>query len=165
MDTADRGAEGKQRQDPAVPTGCAEVRDFLPLISEREVPSEVGAHLDGCAECSAEAEFVSRVASLRPDPPASILPSVLARAARRPPLGGSRRRNVSWGLSAAAVVVLALGVGVLWDSQPEADSVWTLALDPEPATWYGDEWMVAGGPVPEALTDDVLSALLEEMDP
>ena len=69
MDTADRGAEGKQRQDPAVPTGCAEVRDFLPLISEREVPSEVGAHLDGCAECSAEAEFVSRVASLRPDPP------------------------------------------------------------------------------------------------
>ncbi len=154
-------------EDRADALGCSDVRDLLPLEDlgrHGRVSPEVEAHLLGCAECRAEAEFVARLKSLRPEPPNTILRGVMDRA--RPPAEGTRRRwgTGSW-LSAAAATVLALGLGLLWDSPTADDSVWTSALEPEPASWYGEEWMVAGGPVPDALSDDVLMALLEEMDP
>ena len=166
MNTESSGASSHEAPSPDSSLSCAEVRDLLPLASSRAGQgldlTDVEDHVSGCEECRAEAEFVARLWEARPEPPASILESVLegATSAR---VDRPRWQTSVWGLSAAAVAVIALGVGVFWDSAPD-DSLWTLALEPEPTEWYGDEWMVAGGPVPEALSDDVLRALLEEMD-
>ncbi len=177
MSSADRGSgEREGLTQPASPS-CDEVRDLLPLLGPGPRSSSfanVELHLRDCSECRAEAEFVMRLGELRPEPPISILQGVLGRAAERdlPTAPESRVdgehgvhwRGVSWSLAAAAVAVLALGVGILSGPDPASDPVWMLALEPEPASWYGDEWMIAGGPVPEALSDDILRALLEEMD-
>ncbi|MDE0394479.1 MAG: hypothetical protein OYK82_06850 [Gammaproteobacteria bacterium] len=149
---------------------CAEVRDLLPLRD----PADAGyagleEHLGGCPECAAEARFVYWMRALRPEPPAAILTGVLERARDEAAAGGTPRwhrrppRALAWTLAAAAAAGLALGIGFLSDRG--ADPVWRIALDPEPAIWYGDEWVVAGGPVPDALADELLMALLEEMDP
>lgn len=148
---------------------CAEVRDLLPLRD----PADAGyagleEHLGGCPECAAEARFVVWMRALRPEPPAAILTGVLERARHEAAAGGTQRhrrppRALAWTLAAAAAAGLAFGIGFLSDRG--ADPVWRIALDPEPAIWYGDEWVVAGGPVPDALSDELLMALLEEMDP
>jgi hypothetical protein len=65
----------------------------------------------------------------------------------------------------AAAAVAALGFGLYAITRSPGDPRWSLALDSEPAAWYGEEWIIAGGPVPEALSDDQLLLLLEEMDP
>lgn len=147
--------------------GCGVVRDALPLrgldLLDPALAVRLEAHLETCETCATEARFVDRLGELRPEAPPSILAGVVERADVR-----TRSDRRGWGgiqlaLSAAAVLALALGLATLRDSPTPADGVWTLALDPEPATWYGDDWMVAGEPVPEALSDDMLEALFEEM--
>lgn len=169
----ERPEEGSGRSlgpSPGEPSiSCAEVRDLLPLRD----PADAGhpgleEHLGGCPECAAEARFVGWMRALRPEPPATILTGVLERARDEATAGAARRdrrptRAVAWMLAAAAAAGLAFGIGFLPDSG--ADPVWRIALDPEPAIWYGDEWVVAGGPVPDALSDELLMALLEEMEP
>ena len=150
----------------AKPWDCADVRDLFPLSGLGvEGAGKVAAHLASCAECRDAAEFVEHLQGFRPEPPASILRGVLERHQSLGHTAGRTRNPVVWWLSAAAVAALALGIGMLADSTPTAESLWTLALDPEPATWYGDDWMVAGEPVPGGLSDDVLIALFEEMEP
>ena len=151
------------------PVSCAEVRDLLPLRD----PAGAGhpgleEHLGACPECAGEARFVGWMRGLRPEPPAAILAGVLERARDEAAAASARRdrrppRAVAWTLAAAAAAGLAFGIGFLADRG--ADPVWRIALDPEPAIWYGDDWVVAGGPVPDALSDELLMALLEEMEP
>lgn len=151
------------------PISCAEVRDLLPLRD----PADAGhpgleEHLGGCPECAAEARFVVWIRALRPEPPAAILTGVLERAREEVAAGAARwdrrpPRAVAWMLAAAAAAGLVFGIG--FHSDRGADPVWRIALDPDPAIWYGDEWVVAGGPVPDALSDELLMALLEEMEP
>lgn len=155
---------------PAEPSiSCAEVRDLLPLRDPANAgPPGLEEHLDGCPECAGEARFVGWMRGLRPEPPAAILAGVLERArdeAAAASAQGDRRppRAVAWTLAAAAAAGLAFGIGLLSDRG--TDPAWGIALDPEPAIWYGDEWVVAGGPVPDALSDELLMALLEEMEP
>ena len=169
----ERPEEGSGSSPVPVPgepsISCAEVRDLLPLRD----PADAGhprleEHLGGCPECAAEARFVGWMRALRPEPPAAILTGVLERARDEVAAGGARRdrrpsRALAWTLAAAAAAGLAFGIGFLSDRS--ADPVWRIALDAEPAIWYGDEWVVAGGPVPDALSDELLMALLEEMDP
>lgn len=169
------GDRGRGAQVSSTPSpddaliSCAQARELLPvrdLSDARTVALE--AHVDECPDCSAEAEFLVWMRGLRPEPPAKILSGVLERAgaevgpARREP-ARDRWGLLPWGLSAAALAVLSVGLGILWDRPTE--SLWTLALEPEPSVWYGDDWLVAGGPVPEALSDELLTAILEEMDP
>jgi hypothetical protein len=153
-------------QDRPGSINCAEVRDLLPLL-EMGLQSAplVEAHLEACAECGAEARFVKHLQGLRPEPPSAILQGVLDRHRSEGQVRGRSPARIGWWLSAAAVAALALGVRMFSASPPAAEGLWTLALDPESATWYGEEWMVAGEPVPEALSDDILVALFEEMDP
>jgi len=153
--------------DPADP--CGWVRDHLPLrssgIGDPGLAAAVDEHLAGCAQCRAEAEFVDRLRQARPEPPAGLVEATLKRYAERP---RESARKLRWGgplgVSAAAVVA-ALGFGLFAINRSATDPLWSLALDPEPTAWYGEEWIVAGGPVPEALSDDQLLLLLEEMDP
>jgi hypothetical protein len=152
--------------DPANP--CGWVRDLLPLRSSGAGDPRfvaVEEHVTGCPECRAEAEFVDRIRRARPEPPSGLVEATLKRCAERP---REATRKLRWGgpvgVSAAAVVA-ALGLGLFAITRPPADPRWGLALDSEPAAWYGEEWIIAGGPVPEALSDDQLLLLLEEMDP
>ncbi len=169
----DEGADSSQGA-PVTPPGkatvsCTEARDRLPLPGpvDRKA-AELAAHLEECPDCAAEARFVAWVRELRPEPPATILSGVLERARleaelTHPRWGRHRWRAVAWALSVAAVVALSIGIGFL--ANPGAEQLWSLALESEPEIWYGDEWVVAGGPVPEALSDDLLMTLLQEMDP
>lgn len=148
---------------------CADVRDVLPLRgTEAWDPAwtpPVEAHLKGCEACREEAEFVTRIQASRPEVPAGLVDAVVERfeAERRTPRPW-RWMASSVGLSAAAAAVLALGIGLFGDREVTVDPVWELALEPEAPSWYGDEWLVAGGPVPEALSDEVLLMLAQEMD-
>ena len=166
----EEGSGGSLVPLPGEPSiSCAEVRDLLPL----RAPADAGhpgleEHLGGCPECAGEARFVGWMRALRPEPPRAILTGVLERARDEAAATSVRRdrqppRAVAWTLAAAAAAGLALGIGFLADRG--TDPVWRIALDPEPAIWYGDEWVVAGDPVPDALSDELLMALLEEMEP
>jgi predicted anti-sigma-YlaC factor YlaD len=147
---------------------CGWVRDLLPLrgsgIADVQLAAELDEHLADCAECRAEAEFVDRLRRARPEPPAGLVEATLERYVERPRVSA---RKLRWGgpFGVSAAVVAALGFGLFALSESANDPLWGLALDPEPTAWYGEEWIVAGGPVPEALSDDQLLLLLEEMDP
>ncbi len=147
---------------------CARTRDLLPLhVSGAATSGEVAElvkHLATCAECRDEARLVERLQLARPEPPDSLAPSIIeaSRRPRRP-----ERTIVPWLLRAAAIAILAVGIGVLWrDDAPAPEPVWTVALESQPMVdWYGHDWMVAGEPLLDALPDDLLAQLMEEMEP
>jgi hypothetical protein len=74
----------------------------------------------------------------------------------------------NWGLSAAAVLVLSLGIGVIWNGEkpPELDqdTLQVLAGEPLPESWLWDDGLVAGAPVYDGLTEEQLEALIEELE-
>lgn len=165
---------------------CAEIRDVLPLHTaerlEQARMAEVERHLVACPVCAAEAAVVQRIQDVRPEPPETLVDGVLRRiesfvdiergAGAGPRLTGLRvlpfrpvrRWAAGWGLSAAAVLVLALGIGVIWsaDGRFPGDSLLTAFATEE--EWESEEWLVAGAPVWDALSDDVLLTLLEDYD-
>jgi len=174
---------------------CGEVRDLLPARiaggMERDLSAAVEGHLGRCVDCRSHAEFVSRLRSARRDPPDHLLPAILAtlpelpfgegdafldatgtdpRTASASPAGSQPSRSAihrwAWALPAAAGVVLAIAIGSLSTGTRAPEAIWSLALEPEaPLHWYGDDWVVAGEPYLDALPDEVLRALLEEMNP
>ena len=77
-------------------------------------------------------------------------------------------RAPAWALSAAAVVVLSLGIGVLWNGEdlPEVDQspVQVASEEPLPEAWLWDDGLVAGAPIYDGLTDEELEALIQELE-
>lgn len=146
---------------------CARIRDLLPLaVAGRlsgDEATEVRRHLGGCDDCRSEKAFLLRVLEARTEAPGELSASVLERFAAAP-TERRRGRSPNWGLPAAAVVVLALGVGVLWERSRPPETVWSLALDPVAEPWGQEEWMVAGTAVLDEVSEETLLALLEEMD-
>ncbi len=179
-------------RDPTAgdPLSCAQVRELLPGFGgtaargdEREA---VNRHLSACRACAEEARFVARIRSVRPDPPPGMVERVMSRLqesrpAMAPASGGTPTWGsqgtatsevagpgqgwtaTSWSLAAAALLVLALGVGVVWsdDQNPVGEGLIASLVtedDPGPA----EEWLVAGAPVWDALPDEVLQTLLED---
>ena len=70
-------------------------------------------------------------------------------------------------MSAAAILVLALGTKVVMDGMgPEIvlDPIAVAAQEPLPESWLWDDGMVAGAPVFDGLSDEDLEALLEEFE-
>jgi len=170
--------------DPKDERGCGEIRDLLPLLGlgalEGPLRAAVEQHLLGCAECSSQERFLTTLQGARAIPPGDLLHGIMVRVragegaqvesgALRPRLAGAS----GWGaflLPAAAVVILALGIGI---RRPEPSTLAVspptplleVALDPSPGTiWYGDDWVVAGDPQLTALSDEVLLRILEEME-
>lgn len=145
---------------------CAWVRDRIPLkglglLSASET-SEVDAHILECPRCASQFRLVRRLQARAPEPPASILEGV--RAARA---GSSRPDGPGWGrwaVRSAAVALLAVGIGMIWSRSQAPDPAWAIALELDPPSSYSAEWIVAGQPVPDALPDDVLRELLEEIE-
>jgi hypothetical protein len=169
---------------------CASVRDLVPLLDHSHDTAEeieaVRDHLTSCLECMDELRMVRGVRATAWSPPPGFASEVMFRlgagaaegsrdSARTPSdgvlkaiTGGRlqrRRPRFTWGLSAAATVVLALGIGSLWSETNTPDTAGLVALllassDADPA----EEWIVAGAPYLDALSDEMLRTLLQDIE-
>lgn len=144
---------------------CTEVLERLSLrpglFREGLRDGALRSHLASCSRCTEAAAFMARVARGRPEPPAGLLPAILEAADRVTPTPGWWSGSVA----AAAVLLLALGVGLV-SQQADPREAWSpvegFAMDAPAAEWGEDEWYVAGAPVLEALPDQMLLALVQE---
>lgn len=169
---------------------CDKVRDLLPeLVAESIGPDDHGmveAHLGICAACRDELEVVEALRRARPEVPPDLETRIKARVREElvgeevGPSGkgalrengvlpfGRRWRVPVWGLSAAALLVLALGTGLIWtgDSGTDVvqDPIIVASQEDLPESWLWDDGMVAGAPVLDGLSDEDLEALLEEFE-
>ncbi len=161
---------------------CEQVRDRLPeLVAgtlEDEEVRRLGDHLSGCSDCRREESILRALLAARPDPPPELAARIRTRIREElgapgrahpsgPALGWRPRRGPIWALPAAALVVLSLGVGILWQGEtPEVilEPTEVAVEEPLPESWLWDDGMVAGAPVLEGLTEEELETLLEEME-
>lgn len=139
-------------------------------------PAALLGHLEACASCAAEHRFLRVAMASRPEPPHDLGLRILTRALTqgvavplRPGTVPARasspspRRFLSWsGTAAAAVLVLALGLSLVARGTvgtDEGEPALLAALEDGSYGWWGDEWMVAGAPYLEGLSDETLLVL------
>ena len=145
---------------------CEWAREAIPdLVSGRIAGDEADRlerHLAACGECRAEAELASLIHASPPEVPQGLAARIetsvrLRRAAPTRPW---------WGLSAAAVAVLALGIGV--QSQRGGSDELVVpgfaATESEEALWLSEDGLIAGAPALDGLSEEALLTLLEEME-
>ena len=145
---------------------CEMVRERLPdLVGGRLAPADaalVEAHLDVCPECGDEAALLRLLFASRPAAPAEL---------ERRIEGSTRRARLRayhpwWGVAAASVAAVALGIGVMSRDTPAVEEVEVpgiVAGVEETSLWVADDGLVAGAPALEGLSDEALLVLLEEM--
>ena len=145
---------------------CETAREWIPdLVGSRLDAAEaarVSAHLDTCADCRAEADLVRLLFAGRPDAPAGLSTRIRAAVhADRQTTG----RHPWWGLAAAAVAALALGIGVASTGVKDTTTVpgYVAAGTNSGDAWYSDDGMIAGAPALDGLSNDALQTLLEEL--
>ncbi len=182
-----RKDEGQMKGPNGAPesTGvdCATARDAVPLLdfpSDLELPRPaLLAHFDECEPCAEELLFVRSLRAGAPVLRPGFADGVLRRLEQeasgpasapsvQPKLVVERRPKLSragWGLSAAALLILALGIGSLWQGSapPSVESLVASLLDGaevEPR----EQWLVAGAPHLDALPDELLYTLLQDID-
>ena len=144
--------------------GCETARELIPLLAadglELSDRASVDAHLAGCDECRSEAELAALLFVTRPSPPEGLAESIITAVRFR---RGSVRRPW-WGMSAAAVAVLALGIGVVGSREPAPLTIPAYAAEAgQGALWLSDDGFIAGAPSLEGLTDEALEQLLDEL--
>lgn len=145
-------------------TDCGRFRELIPDLAAERLragdAAELEAHLAACAECALEFELAQMLFRTPVAVPAGLADSVVS-AVRRDRRGATRSW---WGLSAAAVAALAIGIGI------SSDSGVVVPVAPEFATeleegdlWSSDDGLLAGAPALEDLSDEALEALLNEL--
>jgi anti-sigma factor RsiW len=145
---------------------CGAIREAIPdYVANRLDADALGAvesHLETCTECASELELVQALYAGRPRVPAGL--SARVRAA----VAGDRAamQRPWWGLTAAAVVAVALGIGIV--SEPTGPGggadVPGYAYEVEEGTvWASDDGLVAGAPSLDLLSDEALQQLLDEL--
>ena len=170
-------------------SACEGIKDLLADVAAGTLsPEEEGPvqdHLLSCGDCRAELDILRELrAGMTGELVVPIGLEARVQARVREELGdfvaegvrsnviqvraGARRRRVpTWALSAAAVVVLALGTGIIWNRVGPDGVTGPLAVasqEPLPEAWLWDDGMVAGAPVFDDLSDEDLEALLEEFE-
>ena len=146
-------------------TDCGTIREYLPDFAAGRLDvgarNVVAAHLPNCAECRAELELIQILLAAPPAVPATLVHQVTTsvRTSRR------STRRPWWGISAAAVAALALGIGVSTDRPVTIDgSVPDFASEAEEGElWLSDDGLLAGEPSFDGLSDEALMELLEEL--
>ena len=124
--------------------------------------TSVRSHLKACDECRAEVELARLIFESRVDVPDGLANRV--RDAVR-----YDRTSVSrpwWGITAAAVAALALGIGFSSDRPEPSESAipsYAYELDDE-NRWLSDAGLIAGAPALDALSDEALLQFLDEVD-
>jgi anti-sigma factor RsiW len=143
---------------------CETIRERIPTHARGELSqaesSELQVHTEACADCRAEVDLARSLFMSRPVPPADL-------AARVQDAVRFDRRSVHrpwWGLTAAAVAALALGIGFAGDSSVTDVVVPEYAYEVEnQGLWLSDDGLVAGAPSLEDLSDEALAQLLDEL--
>jgi len=144
---------------------CEIAREKIPLhlggqLSQDEV-SRLEKHLGECPACAAERDLARVLFTTRPAAPMGLVGRIQdavrydQRSVHRP----------WWGLAAAAVAALALGLGFAGDAPSSADPVvpeYAYEVE-EQGLWLADDGLVAGAPSLDDLSDEALSALLDEL--
>jgi anti-sigma factor RsiW len=169
---------------------CEIIRDLLPELAAGTIAPEEGgmaeAHVSSCPDCQKELEVVMALRDARPEVPSGLEARIQARVreamTREParvveegppetgrviPIFGRSRWAPAWALSAAAVVILALGTSVIWNlrvSDMIQDPIVVASQEPLPEAWLWDDGIVAGAPVFDGLSDEDLEALLKEFE-
>ena len=144
---------------------CGTVRELIPdFVGGRLAATDVGVverHVPDCAECAAELALARVVLASRLAPP----PQLLERLLRSVESVRTQPARTWWGISAAAVAALALGIGI--SSDPAAQipvDVPGYAYEVEEGDiWLSDDGLVAGAPLFDGLSDDALLQLLDEL--
>ena len=143
-------------------TDCGTIRECLPDFAagrlDVDAANAVTAHLPTCAECRGELELIQMLLAAPPGVPAALVDQVTTA------VWTSRRstRRPWWGISAAAVAALALGIGVSTDRPVVTDgSIPDFASETE--LWLSDDGLLAGKPSLDGLSDEALMTLLEEL--
>lgn len=146
---------------------CAEVRLALPewvrAGGDGHSTAELARHVAECAGCSAEAELLRLLVVGRPVVPEGLTERIRASVAA-PARGAPAGRRPWWGLAAAAVAAVALGVGTLSDREgvpAEVPAYVTELAGNDP--WLSGDGEIAGAPALDDLSDAALEALLEEL--
>ncbi len=164
---------------------CDRVRALLPeRAAGRLATAEAEAvevHLRGCQACAAEAELVALLRAGRPRAPAGLASRIRAAVeadagrgaasgtAPPAPSHGSRGGGLAfpwWGLAAAAVAAVALGIGV--DVRTDVTTggpveVPAFAREADDALWVSGDGEIAGAPSLEDLSDEALQTFLDEL--
>lgn len=147
---------------------CATIRDAIPDVAAGRAGDEerarVEAHADGCDDCRAELALARALFRARETAPLDLSRRVLMTLRR----AGRSPRRPWWGISAAAVAALALGIGIT-SRTPEArlpaSTDLAVETEDEGELWLADDGVLAGAPVFETLSDEALAELLEELTP
>ena len=145
---------------------CAKVRDCLPDFASGRIENHrsvtIESHLLSCEDCQSELELIQILRAASP-----VVPVLLADQIENAVFSSRRPWNRSpWGLSAAALLVLAVGVGLSRD-RPEAiqDVVYDFGVDPEQGElWLTEDSFLAGDLWIEGLSNETLMKLLEELE-
>jgi anti-sigma factor RsiW len=171
---------------------CETIRDLLPEFGAGSMAPEerrvIEAHLATCQDCEQELGVLTALRDARPEVPPGLEARIQARiraemAEDLAPAGAETRSAVgrrvipipsrwrsiapAWALSAAAIVILALGTAVIWNRSPMTpieDPIQVASQEPLPEAWLWDDGMVAGAPVFDGLSDEDLEALLKELE-
>lgn len=116
-------------------------------------------HVDTCEACREELHLTRLLLGGRVEVPQGLERRVLDAVRRERP----GRGRPWWGLSAAAVAALALGIGIV--SEPSGEVVVPgYAYEVEEGTfWSSEDGLLAGAPMLESLSDEALAQLLEEL--
>jgi predicted anti-sigma-YlaC factor YlaD len=146
---------------------CEEIREVIPDYvtgpPEGDRPRAFEEHMAACADCAGEFALARLLFSGRGAAPADLRDRVVTAIRRRP----SRSARPWWGLSAAAVAALVVGLGVASDRGPlGVGSGLALGLGSEfeeGELWLSDDGLLAGAPEFGALSDEALVELLEEL--
>ena len=144
--------------------GCEGAREAIPgyVVGglSPAARTEVRAHLDTCAECREEAELVALLSASRPEVPTALAGRIQSALERR----GRWVLRPWWGLAAAALAAVALGIGVTSRRQgPGVEVPAYVAGVDEEGLWLSDDGLIAGAPALDGLSDDALEQLLAEM--
>jgi hypothetical protein len=144
-------------------TECGVVREMIPdFVAARSSAADakvVEGHLSSCPDCRAELDVVRLLYGSRPEVPAGLLERVTRSAAVRRPA------RTWWGVSAAAIAALALGIGIVSEEAPAVmQEVPAFAREAEEGEiWLSDDGLVAGAPALDDLTDEALLQLLDDL--
>ena len=142
---------------------CAKAKDLLPAFVRGDLADEehrwTAEHVTVCVDCQQEAELLRRIRNDTMRVPVGLgsdIKDALAREQKSP------RWLLSWP-AAAAIIAVALGIGVVWERVRVLPEVGPLGREPFAVVWPSDDADVAGAPSLEDLTDDDLTILFEEL--